>query len=238
MDGVFYIAYGIQDLGRAIQSLQSLKKHNPNFKAAICTDLPAQVKLFDTIIPYSEKDLKEIESYFLKINNTKSIKSKFINLSPYDKTLYLDNDTLILGNLDEIFQSLDEYDLILTKDSRCESKNNKKLGIIELTCPSLHTFNTGVFAYKKEPNITRFLGKWWPLWIKRKSLEFSDQRIFNDMIKTRANCNKIKYTVIDNKIYNCTGNMVDYMDKFNIDTSNIKILHTKTLIKINRFTNK
>jgi lipopolysaccharide biosynthesis glycosyltransferase len=237
MDGVFYIAYGIQDLGRAIQSLKSLKKHNPNFKAAICTDLPAQVKLFDTVIPYSEKDLEEIESYFLKTNRVNSIKSKFINLSPYDKTLYLDNDTLILGNLDEIFQFLDEDHLILTKDSACEWKNNKKLDIIELTCPKPHTFNTGVFAYKKEPNINRFLGKWWPLWIKRKSLKSSDQTVFNDMIKTRANFNKIKYKVIDNKIYNCTGNMVDYMDKFNMDTGNIKILHTKTPIKINRFIN-
>jgi lipopolysaccharide biosynthesis glycosyltransferase len=238
MDGVFYIAYGLKDLGRAIQSLKSFKKHNPNFKTAICTDFPAKANLFDTVIPYSENDLKEIESYFLNINNTKSIKSKFINLSPYDKTLYLDNDTLILGNLDEIFQSLNDNDLILTKDSACEWKNNKKLGIIKLTCTNPHTFNTGVFAYKKEPKITKLLSAWWPLWVKRKLLKSSDQSVFNDMIKTRANFNKIKYKVIDNKIYNCTGTMVDYMDKFNIDTSNIKILHTKTDIKINRFKNK
>ena len=235
MNGVFYISYGIQSLKSAIQSLKSLKKHNPNFNVAICTDLPAKANLFDIVIPYSEKDLKEIESYFLKMNNVRTIKSKFINLSPYDKTLYLDNDTLILGNLDEIFQFLNENDLILTKSAVWEWKDNKKLYAIELTSTDKYAINSGVFAFKKTPKTTELFDVW-RRFCKIELLESNDQRVLSDVIRR---FDKIKYfEVMDNKIYNCTATMVDYMDKFNIDTSNIKILHTINPIKINRFTNK
>jgi len=235
MDGVFYIVYGRKDLQRAIRSLKSFKKHNPNLKSAIRTDLPAEANLFDEVIPYSVNELNDIESYFLKINNLTSIKSKFANSSPFDKTLYLDGDTLILGNLDEIFQSLDEYDLILTKDSWCEWKNNKKLDIIRLTNCNPHAFNTGVFAYKKTLSVNQLLDVWFECWLARHSQQSTDQGVFGEMIKHLANVYKINFKVIDNKIYNCTGRMLDYMDKLMHNTSNIKILHTKSFDRYNRF---
>ena len=79
-------------------------------------------------------------------------KTNYMYQSPYDKTLFLDTDTYINHNLDDMFVILDKYDMALAHDF------SRKRNYVAAAIPEYNAlpyafseFNTGVFLYKKSP---------------------------------------------------------------------------------------
>jgi lipopolysaccharide biosynthesis glycosyltransferase len=99
--GVIYIAFGEKYLEQAQYSAESLKKHT-SIGITLLSDREAQSELFE--------EVKIIEP------GHNRAKVDFLLQSPYDKTLYLDSDTLVLSDIGEIFSILERFDIVATHD--------------------------------------------------------------------------------------------------------------------------
>ena len=93
----------------------------------------------------------------------KHIRSKvdFISQSPFEKTLYLDSDTLIVQDLSDIFDSLERFDVAVTHDyARKRRKYSKIIPEYSNIPYSFSEVNGGVFAFKKNERTDKFLALW------------------------------------------------------------------------------
>ena len=95
MNGVIYIAYSQKKyIDEAIFSATSVKKHNPNLSITIFTDYELKNNCFDIVKK-------------LPPNNFKfRCKQDFLKNTPYEKTLYLDTDTYVNDNIEDLFNLL------------------------------------------------------------------------------------------------------------------------------------
>jgi hypothetical protein len=88
-------------------------------------------------------------------------KVDYINLSPFNKTLYLDSDTLPLFNLSDVFDALDYVDLCICHDFSRKRENIARgiqpYGDIPRSLPEV---NGGVFAYKATDEVSSFFKVW------------------------------------------------------------------------------
>ncbi|WP_246984057.1 hypothetical protein [Halorientalis marina] len=84
------------------------------------------------------------------------IRDKHTNLhrSPYDKTLYLDTDTLVLDDLAPVFELLDRYDIAVTHAPF------RQVISLEGIPPAFPEVNGGVIAFRDSDAVARFLKQW------------------------------------------------------------------------------
>lgn len=136
--GVLYIAMGDNFFDEACISAESLKSHNPNLKTCCITDEEREEEHFDEIK--------------VKEPNKGSDKIYYLEESPFDRTLFLDTDTYICGDLDDVFEVLTQFDIALVHNpkrissNRSQESQNSFRKIPDAFCE----FNTGVIAYEKE----------------------------------------------------------------------------------------
>ena len=95
-------------------------------------------------------------------------KVSLYDLSPFDQTIYLDSDICLLERIDELFDQLDEYDLMMAKDvqsSIAEARNLVRKGYDIL--PTLQAlgfpvdettvqYNSGVLAFRRNDQVSQF----------------------------------------------------------------------------------
>lgn len=87
----------------------SLKVHNPNTKISLVTnDKVEKENLFDKIIPIPFGDHAEHSDW--KVEN----RWKLYHASPYDKTIVMDTDMLVLQNIDVWWDFLENYEIYFT----------------------------------------------------------------------------------------------------------------------------
>lgn len=118
-NGFLYCAVGNDYYKRAVRSYQSVQLVNPSLKASIYTDNQKVDEYWEMIIP-------SVEQQAVSDKNMMIYKLDALLTTPYEKTIYLDADTLVLENIDELFLLLDKFDLIL-----CHGHNrNKRFNLI------------------------------------------------------------------------------------------------------------
>ena len=115
-NGVIYIAYTKQIyIDEAIFSANSLKKHNPNLSVTIFTDYKLTNDCFDNVIIFPSDTFKF------------RCKQNFLIDSPYESTLYIDTDTFINDNIEDMFILLEKFDVCMVHDyARKRIINEKK----------------------------------------------------------------------------------------------------------------
>ena len=133
--GVVYFATGFKDNGRmsildeVIESAESVKRHSPDLSITVFTDEPVDREdLFDNVLPLLESLETRIDegSELVELaSRCQSYRQKWIvfcgwklflaTLSPYEKTLYLDSDTLILRPVDSLFSTTRSF--LASKDT-------------------------------------------------------------------------------------------------------------------------
>jgi len=122
--GAMYFAYGAWHLNEALHSARSLKFHNPNLPIFLITQRELKcdaLDIFDYVL------LMERKSQYRIFTD----RVRFLSLSPFVRTLFIDADTIVIGDVTPIFDYLDKSDFVIAEHA------NSRL------------VNCGVFAYTK-----------------------------------------------------------------------------------------
>lgn len=150
--GVLYIVFGNKNMMmEAIASIHSIRIYNKKIPVQVYTDNP-------------EFFYSRIVDEFLEIIKVdpqhKRSKVDFIGLSPFVKTLYLDSDTIILFDVDEIFEGLSHFDILFTPDfsrKRVRYSDIDKYNSISSVIPEM---NGGVMAFNDSQGVKEFFSSW------------------------------------------------------------------------------
>jgi glycosyltransferase involved in cell wall biosynthesis len=194
-NGAIYVALGERRfLDEAILSAATLKLHNPNLPVTLYTDCIVNQEIcFDEVIQVKgdEHPLKA--------------KVKCITSTPYQKTLYLDTDTLVMKSLMHLFNQCNNVDLIAAKGLVADWSTHPP----KLIESSSKTFNTGMILFDNNRRVRHFIKRWYSL-TKGQSEDNMwpghncDEKYFNQLIKsTRLNkAKRLFVKILPNNSYN------------------------------------
>jgi hypothetical protein len=174
--GVIFYNEGTKLLPRLIVALHSIKKHY-NGEIAIISIGKDSNQYCERIAPALGVKLISINQTGLSIEKHKCFleKSKINELSPFDTTLFIDSDVVVLQPFNELFEEIEKNDFIVPQfsdwstktgviESRISEWNNiypddVKLALAE-RFPSV---NVGVFGFTKNSELMK---NWFPYTIK------------------------------------------------------------------------
>lgn len=163
--GYLYIATGDKYIQEAIVSATSLKKLNDRAQISLVTDEKLNHPLFDEIITPPVKIENFQQGLLYKVRH-------IYEASPYDRTLFIDTDTYFCEDCQDIFETLDFFDLALVPapSDLNKAKSPKTQQILKACVP----YNTGVILFKKSLN-NDFLFKRW--------LEIFEAKVVNNSLR-------------------------------------------------------
>ncbi len=146
-DGVLSVAGGEDYVDLAIQSARSLRAHNPGVAIDLVTDLPENLPrgLFDRVTACYDMDPRE--------------KLRAMPKSRFERTLFMDCDTVIVAPLGDLFDILKRFECALTHDVRRDWGMIRQ-GRDHVTPYAFPQHNSGVFLYRKSEAMLAFLHEW------------------------------------------------------------------------------
>jgi hypothetical protein len=141
--GVIYVASGEKFIKEAEISLASLRKSNPGVPAMLLTDAPiANPENWDKV----EVD----ESLQGQLNRAKLQMDR----APWERCLFLDSDTLVVGDLTPGFALLDRFELCGEQIAGGHHYNLPGLP------PSFPEINSGVLFWRPTENVRKLFARW------------------------------------------------------------------------------
>ncbi len=225
--GVIYVALGKDSFDEAAISAQSVKTHNPNLHITLFTDIQSTNPHIDQILVQSEEELKNITPYFKEVGRIDSSKLFFLGKTPYKKTLYLDTDTYVRKNIEELFDYLYVHDLLLTRASKCDW--DKKL-LIQEEDPNI--LNAGVICFGDSPAVKEFFKDClseYMVAFSRGAHEVTDQHILNNVLRSPKYVayrrSIMVFCILPTAIYNATGRILTKL-KREERFDDVKIIHS------------
>ncbi|NEV65002.1 glycosyltransferase family 8 protein [Thiorhodococcus minor] len=209
--GILYCCFGEHFISQAIYSATSVKKYNPSIPIAIYTnrtDIAMEKQCFDIIIEGYHKE--SLERIFLNPKRMHSSKIISLTSTPFDKTLYIDTDSVCNGDLSEIFLLLRHFDFVFTNEDISEreyDENLKRTAPVRLISIQGRGLNAGVFGYSLSNNSKQFIEEWIKSFLIKAQKDpdsgswqgVNDQAALNESKKT-----DITYATIPNYYYNAT----------------------------------
>lgn len=158
--GILYVSTGGDYRAETLRSARSAKEHMPSIPIALFTDKPPGD---------SDRDLFD----FIEIIESPrfSFFDKIIPLTktPFDKTLFVDTDTVFLQPVDELFAVLDQFDLAC-----CHAVWRQSLGMQHLAPDIPDCFveiNTGVLAYRHTDEMMQLIRGWERIYASQLELD-------------------------------------------------------------------
>ena len=152
--GFLYAATGERWVREAAGSVEKLKRVHPDIPAIIHTDLPelAAAGPFDEVITLPEKRWIRTES-----------KVWAVGRSPFERTVYLDTDTHVYGDVSDLFAVLDRFDFAVVPIQMrlCRRQDHADPEDIP---ESFQSVNGGVLAYRRNDRTRALLEMWWDLY--------------------------------------------------------------------------
>ncbi len=150
--GYLYIAYGEAFTKEALLSIESLRRY---------TDLP--IAIFT-----NKKDIVENKMDDLKISlvgeivaNHLRAKVDYMDQSPFVNTVFMDSDTVVVRNCDDMFDLLQRFDVAIVNDY---ARKRKKYSMIVPEYGEIpYAFseaNSGVIAFNSSTRTQTFLKMW------------------------------------------------------------------------------
>jgi len=168
---------------RALVSLYTIRQY---YDGPITFFIETSPDGFKESVEYFGCNIVELEEN--KDIKTLTRKTQIFSNTPYDNTLWLDSDTILLGKIDEMFEYLENYDVAIPHFSNWWSdgpiikrrinnfKDHVSEEILNKALEHKPAVNTGVVAYRKN---SQFLTDWINLTIKSDGLCFiSDEVAF------------------------------------------------------------
>jgi len=202
--GVICVAVGEEIFFReAVFSANSVRKSNPNLPITIFTD---KIRRCSPWIQCSILEELELSPFTVKI-------ACAIH-TPFKRTLFLDTDTVICGDLSPLFDMLDSHDFLIAYDCNVDWYGTWQL--LDLVHPT--DCNTGVFAFKDSGAAQELLKFWLGrlMTVPQSTLRHgsvNDQSEFNEL-KNNGNTFKeigLKCCYIDNSVWNVRPWMKEHL---------------------------
>ena len=197
--GFLYVATGKKILEEAEFSAKNIKSRM-DMPITVVSDRPYDSEYFDTV--------------FIDDNPKRSFEDKFRNLlkSPYDKTIYIDHDVQVLEPVPELFELLDNVDIITSIDPNQKGlimNSSKEFADVPESFPIPQG---GVIGYKKTDRFKGLIDQW-------KEIHYE-----NDMGNDQASLRAALYRS-DVRHHTFAG-LYDCMMKWPIQvTGEVKIIH-------------
>lgn len=204
--GVFYIATGQKHIAEACASARSCADQMKGLaRAALCDDPSLlQDRCFDVV----ERLDTPTYSFLDKVVG--------VRRSPFDKTLYMDSDTLFIEPCCELFALLDRFDLAA---AHAPWRWIQRVA----NCPECFPeVNTGVILYKNVPQVHRFLARWESIYQAQYDVAEEappDQPAFRQALYE----SDLRFTVLTPEY-----NLRTLFPSFAGGNSKVKILHGRT----------
>ena len=220
--GVIFCAGGkTRYIDEARFAARSVKKHMPDLPIALFTDQPVNKgREFDLVFESHDYD------------HPQKLKMHGMLHSPFERTLYIDSDTLTQGDFTELFGFLDFYDIGITHRVKCKWPPNSTPVFIDYV--DSDCIQGGFLLFKKSEAARAFIQDWadeffqTPGHLIQPGTEYGDQVVMNRVYKRRAETSNIQVLLLPNKIYNARPWMWDQLKKDGI-WSQTKILHAHGL---------
>jgi|18_taG_2_1085343.scaffolds.fasta_scaffold04275_2 hypothetical protein len=154
--GIVYAATGAdKHFNDGVQSAKSIKKLHPEINITMFTHKKDD-SIFDNIVTIPGNETHNRNKFEAMIN------------TPYDQTLYLDNDTYLLKPvIEDMFLLLEKFDMVLTHSPL------KRVNFIIPEVPrSFPELNGGVILFSKTEPVINLLKEWEKDW---KAKKFTDR---------------------------------------------------------------
>ena len=138
--GVIYIAIGRRFYDEACISARSLRRYMPTIPIALFTDQSVGADdLFETVTRIEQSGMRPHR-----------VKLVWMPRSSFDETLYLDTDTYVCGEVAELFDLLDAFDIAMTHDRGYVDNFPPEENVPD----AFRELNTGVVVYHNSPRVT------------------------------------------------------------------------------------
>lgn len=147
--GILYAATGESHLGEAAHSAHSVRQFHPELPTVLFTSAQDDTKHG----PWLRETFTEVK---LHPDPEFSYRDKIhpLCLSPFEKTVFLDADTELIGRIDDVFDLLDSYPLACCRDTT-------RYNLPARDVPAAFSEpNTGVIAFAKSEATERLFRLW------------------------------------------------------------------------------
>jgi len=143
--GIVYSATGEQHVNEALVGARSSLRHNDVPHVLFASPVPEdEVPPGLTVVPFEPEPSGD---WFLDaIANMRR--------SPFERTIFLDTDTYVVGEIVHMLRVLDQYDIAAAHEVGHRPFHDPEVP------PIFHEFNTGVIAWRAGELTTMFLDSW------------------------------------------------------------------------------
>jgi hypothetical protein len=217
--GVIYLVSGPRSYMSELQtSLASLRRHEPDLPVTVFSRhrLPRGTRADHASYSTEHHPLKE--------------KVLILSESPYERTLFLDTDTTILGPISPVFDHLDSHQFGVA-NAYLADRTRQPPTLTALVDPA--QYNTGVLLYDDSAATRRFLDVWRDAVMPQDPSDMwaghnCDQTYFNRLVASGAlaECG-VEFSSLPNTIWNVRGLMVGEMKRLGM-WSEARVLHHRT----------
>jgi hypothetical protein len=145
-EGILYAATGRKFVSEAEVSAASVKSVMPKIQVALVSDCGSSSSDFDHQIEMKDPHYSFIDKIFA------------MKLTPFERTLFLDTDTFMLGEVSSLFELLDRFDLAAAFEP---ARFLYRISGVPYSFPEL---NTGVVLYNTCPVILEAIDDWYSLY--------------------------------------------------------------------------
>jgi hypothetical protein len=143
--GVVFGATGADYVALAARAAETVRRCMPGLPIDLFTDAAVDLPAFDRIHLIPER--------------WRHAKLDALVSSRFERTLYLDSDIFMAAPVDDVFETLDRFDVALAHDA----ERNSPLSCTPLDYPlpaAFPQFNGGVIAVRRNPATAAFLARW------------------------------------------------------------------------------
>lgn len=174
--GIIYMAFG-EKAGKAVQrSIATLKRIGYSYPVCVVGDQPVDNFEFRKWEGESPFDPTQKKNFMFRAGR---IKPKLYELSPFDRTLYIDADTEYLQDIYAGFEMLDDYDIVATQEyltvgelynkflAGWEINIEERAQTIKEGIPANDRFvNSGVIFFRKSEANKKLFKTWHKQWMR------------------------------------------------------------------------
>jgi hypothetical protein len=153
-------------------------------------------------------------------------KSRLIQDSPYERTLFIDADTFVLDPVPELFTLLDHFDCAATHEEYLSTDWHDRYPRTDIPS-SFPEFNTGILMLRRSQRTARLLDEWGALY--RKFLQEKPGEVINDQpfFRVAAYRSEARIATLTRE-YNCKFRGQGYLN------GRVKILHGHVEFRLDR----